>query len=450
MHLHRRYRVQITVRVLLIVGSSLLLAYVIGWTRLYVASVAIAILIVYQIAGLIRYGERTARDLTRFLEAIRFSDFSTGFISGGRGPLFDRLRLAFDEVTDAFQQVRAEREERFRYLEHVVRHVGVALISFRADGEVQFINPAAKRLLEIGHIRHLQDLAIRAPSLPQMLLTLKSGEQARIKVERNGRTLQLQVSATQFRLRDDSYVLASIHDIGSELEEMEMEAWQKLTKVLTHEINNSVAPIASLASTADELLTKEAAANGARQHLSSIRDVHEAVRIIERRSRALVHFVDTYRSFTRIQRPSFEIFPAGDLLARVRRLLSGQIAAGAVECEIVAEPEDLVLTADPELMEQVMINLLLNAIDAVEGRPKARITLRAHVDYRGVPTLQVCDNGPGIPEDVQEHIFVPFFTTKEHGSGIGLSLSRQIMRLHGGSLQVQSEPGKGAVFTLRF
>ena len=144
------------------------------------------------------------------------------------------------------------------------------------------------------------------------------------------------------------------------------------------------------------------------------------------------------------------MLPAAPLLDRVHRLLKAQFDAQGVSCEVAVTPEDLHLTADPELIEQVLINLLINALEAVAGRAEAHVALSASVDERGLPMIQVRDNGPGIPADVQARIFVPFFTTKEEGSGIGLSLSRQIMRLHGGSLNVRSEPGRGAVFTMRF
>jgi two-component system, NtrC family, nitrogen regulation sensor histidine kinase NtrY len=444
----KQYRVQIILRVLLIVGTSLLLAYFIGWTRYYEVWVIVAILIFGQISALVRYGEKTARDVNRFLESIRASDFSVGFTGRERGLIFERLRDSFEDVTEAFRRIRAEREERSRYLEHVVQNVRVALIAFRKNGDVEFMNPSAKRILSVSHIKTVHELTDRSETLVQTLLSLRMGDQALVRLEFEGRLLNLQISATQFRLGEDIYVLASMHDIGDELEEREMEAWQRLTRVLTHEIMNSVAPIASLASTADGLLHKVAKSDNAAETL--LEDVREAMRVIERRSRALMHFIDTYRCFSQIPAPSFEMFSAAELLTRVRRLLSTRIADGLVECQIIVDPQDLMLIADPELIEQVLINLVFNALDAVDGRDEARIILRAHTDERGIPIVQVCDNGPGIPLDVQEHIFVPFFTTKEHGSGIGLSLSRQIMRLHGGTVHFQSIPNVETVFSIRF
>jgi signal transduction histidine kinase len=269
-----------------------------------------------------------------------------------------------------------------------------------------------------------------------------------VRVEEEDRTLQLAVRVSRFQLQGEPHALASIQDLRNELEEKEMEAWQQLTSVLTHEIMNSVAPISSLASTAHRRL-QTSDENGTVSD-DAAADVREAVDTIERRSESLINFVDAYRSFSDIPSPEYEVIDAEDLLDNVRRLLRAQIEEQALSVTISVDPPDLTLTADPDLLDQVLINLALNAIQAVEDQKEARIELRAYVDRRSRPVIQVEDNGPGIPSDVQEKIFVPFFTTKEDGSGIGLSLSRQIMRLHGGSISVRSTPDEGTVFTLRF
>jgi signal transduction histidine kinase len=244
-----------------------------------------------------------------------------------------------------------------------------------------------------------------------------------------------------------------MHDIQNELEEKEMSSWQNLIRVLTHEIMNSIAPIASLASTANGLLASECVADvaeGAGGRNERIRDVCDAVETIEKRSRGLIGFIEKYRELTRIPQPQFQIVRVSELAARVESLMREQIAQSAVEFRTRVEPHSLEITADPALIEQVLINLCKNALEAVTAREKARIDLAAGVDHRGSPVIKVVDNGRGIPEDVAERIFIPFFTTKPGGSGIGLSLSRQIMRLHKGTLSLGATPGGETVFTLRF
>jgi len=453
--MHKRFRFQIALRVGGLIAAALALAYLIGWTQLYEVAVLVGLLMAYQVANLVHYVEKITRDLTRFLESVRYADFSQGFTSEGRGPLFARLRDAFEEVTSEFRRIRAEKEEQVRYLENVVQHLGIALISYRADGTVELMNTAARRLLRTGPIRNIEALERVSEPLVGALRDLDSGEQSMVRVAEEDRTLQLAVHVSRFRLRNEAHALASIQDLRNELEEKEMEAWQQLTRVLTHEIMNSVAPISSLASTAHRLLSEAPASpNGTPpQELSEIaEDAREAVQTIERRSKGLISFVDSYRSFTKIPNPSFKVLEVQELFDDVRRLLRVQIEEHALDLRINVAPEDLQVSADPELIEQVLINLVLNAMQAVEDEPEPRIELRARIDRRSRPVLQVIDNGPGIPPDVQEKIFVPFFTTKEDGSGIGLSLSRQIMRLHGGALTVRSDPDADAetVFTLRF
>jgi len=479
--LHRRFRIQIIARLVGIVAAVGGTYLLVTEAAMYELALVTAIAVVYQVVQLIRYAEKTARDLTRFLESVRYADFSQGFTSGGRGPLFDRLRDAFRDVTSEFRRVRAEKEEQVRYLENVVQHIGIPLISFRDDGTVELMNRAARRLLRTGPIRNVEALTDLSTELVGHLRDLEPGKQAMVRVTEDDRTMQLSVSVSRFRLRDEAHAIATIQDLRNELEEKEMEAWQQLTRVLTHEIMNSVAPISSLASTANRLLadvptsrgdgapdgTEPTAGDGSRDpgeqpdkqpdepptdaDLKEVTaDAREAVETIERRSKGLISFVDSYRSFTKIPNPKFEVLEAHEMFENVRRLLRVQIEEHDLTCEVKVNPDPLEFTADPELIEQVLINLTLNAIQAVEGRDDARIEMRARIDRRSRPVLQIIDNGPGIPPDVQERIFVPFFTTKEDGSGIGLSLSRQIMRLHGGTLTVRSEANVETAFTLRF
>jgi signal transduction histidine kinase len=449
----KRYRVQVGLRIGAIVALAGLGAYLIAGPAFYGGAVLAGLCILWLAISTVHYTESAMRDMTRFLESVRYADFSQGFTAEGKGPLFEDLSEAFEAVTEAFRRIRAEREEQVHYLENIVQHLGIALIAYRDDGHVELMNTRTRRLLRTGPIRNIDALERVSPTLVETLRTLDSGEQAMVRVTEDDRTLQLAVRVSRFRLRDETHALASIQDLRNELEEKEMEAWQQLTRVLTHEIMNSVAPISSLASTANRLLRDvPAPANGEQTDPSEIaEDAREAVQTIERRSKGLISFVDSYRSFTKIPNPTFEMLSAQELFDNVRRLLRVQIEEHDLDLQIQVDPPDLQITADPEMIEQVLINLVLNAIQAVERQSDARITLRAHVDLRrSRPVLQVADNGPGIPPDVQEKIFVPFFTTKEDGSGIGLSLSRQIMRLHGGSISVHSAGGDGTVFTLRF
>jgi two-component system nitrogen regulation sensor histidine kinase NtrY len=446
---YKHFRFQVILRILLLFAFLILLLVLLLRSSLYSLIIIAGGLTLYQVYSLIRYVEKTNRDLARFFQAIRYSDFSQSFKSEKRGSSFDALEKSFTAVINAFRKTRAEKEEHYRYLQTVVEHVGVGLIVFQPKGEVELVNNAAKKLLQIARLKNIHSLRSLSPQLVETLLQIKPRESSLVKVDGTGEALQLTLYATEFKLRGQVYRLVSIQNIQSELEEKELESWQKLIRVLTHEIMNSVTPISSLASTAGGLL-HESAKPGDPSGREIFEDIREAVRTIEKRSQGLLHFVDAYRNLTLIQKPKFQICPVGDLFSSVHRLMQANILEKSVTFRMVVEPETLELTADPELVEQVLINLMLNALQAVERRKKPAIEMNASLDKRGRILIQVTDNGPGISEEELDKVFIPFYSTKEAGSGIGLSLSRQIMRLHRGTIGVQSEPEKGTVFTLRF
>jgi two-component system nitrogen regulation sensor histidine kinase NtrY len=449
---YKKFRFSCIIRVILLGLSCLCFFFVLFKTELYAALLIIGLLIVYQIYSLIHYVEKTNRDLTRFFTSIRYSDFSQTFKDDGLGTSFEALRKAFAEVMNAFRKTRTEKEEHYRYLQTVVQHVGIGLIAFQPNGDVELINTAAKRLLRVPSLKNIQSLESFSKSLFETLQNIKPRERALIKVEDNDESLHLALYATGFKLRGQNFLLVSIQNIHSELEEKEIEAWQKLIRVLTHEIMNSITPIASLASTINELIREswKFRRQDEKIETESLTDIHDAAQTIQKRSQGLLHFVDAYRNLTLIQKPNFQIFQVKELFTRVEKLMQTNIKIKAISFGHKIEPKSLELAADPELIEQVLINLLLNALHALEGQKNAKIDLDAKLDGRGRIVIQVKDNGPGITEENLEKIFIPFFSTREGGSGIGLSLSRQIMRLHHGSIGAHSEPGVETIFTLRF
>jgi len=450
--IYKNFRSNCIVRVILIGASFGLFFYLLFQTSLYSATFIIGIIILYQVYALIHYVEKTNRDLTRFFQSIKYEDFSQTFKENGLGPSFDELKSAFAEVSNAFRKARSEKEEHYRYLQTVVQHVAIGLIAYKPDGEVELVNTAAKRLLKVSHLRNIKSLESLSKNLVKTLFQLKPRENALVKVETESELLHLALYATEFKLRGENLTLVSLQNIHSELEEKEMEAWQKIIRVLTHEIMNSITPIASLTSTINELLTKayRKEISGEKLDDEVLNDIQQALQTIQKRSQGLLHFVDAYRNLTIIPKPSFQIFPIQELFKRVEKLMQANIAETDASFKVRIEPPSLELTADPGLIEQVLINLLLNAFQAVDAQKEAKIELNARLDERGRVIIQVADNGPGIPEENLEKIFVPFFSTKEGGTGIGLSLSRQIMRLHRGGISVHSVPNVQTVFTLVF
>jgi nitrogen fixation/metabolism regulation signal transduction histidine kinase len=324
-----------------------------------------------------------------------------------------------------------------------VRHIGVGLIVFQPDGEVELINKAAKQLLGINQLKNIKFLQSLSPKLVNTLLKLKPREKNTVKIDIDNETLHLSLYGTEFKMGETTYFLVSLQNIHSELEETEIEAWQKLIRVLTHEIMNSVTPISSLASTINGLVKENMVSE-------ALTDIQDAAQTIKKRSQGLMHFVDAYRNLTLIKKPKFRIFQIQELFSRVEKLMQSDFKDKGIQFTVKVQPQTLELTADTELIEQVLINLLLNAQQAVEGCKNAEVNLEARLDKRGKIVLEVRDNGPGIPKENMEKIFIPFFSTKEEGSGIGLSLSRQIMRLHKGSIGVHSKPYSETSILLSF
>jgi two-component system nitrogen regulation sensor histidine kinase NtrY len=422
-------------------------------TSLYVTSFIIGLIIIIEIFSLIYFVEKTNRDLSRFLASIKYSDFSHSFSHSLKGKSFIELNQAFTEVVSEFQRARTEKEEQYRYLQTVVQHIGLGILSFDQEGEVDLINTAAKRLLKLNYLKNINSLAVSARPLYEALYNLVPGEKILVRLDSDGESMTLSIYPTEFKMRQRLITLVSMQNIESELAEQEMAAWQKLIRVLTHEIMNSVTPIASLASTINEMMGQvETSPESGKVSMSSEdkTDIHDAVATIEKRSQGLLHFIDAYRSLTRIPVPNFQIFPITELFKRVYPLLKEQLDNGGIQLSVKIEPESLELTADPDLVEQVLINLMMNAIQALKDKEDGKIELLSYLNEHDRVIIAVVDNGPGIPEDIRDRVFTPFYTTKKTGSGIGLSLSRQIMRLHKGNITFNSIPDEKTTFIMRF
>jgi len=447
----KNYRIHVVIRVLILIASAFLLAYLLTFTQYHISAAVLGLIIVFQVFALVRYTEITNRKLTSFLQSIKHADFSSSFTDQGMGKSFDELNVAFNEVIREFRKYRSEREEHLNYLYTVIQHVSIGIIAFREDGIIDQYNQAVLQLFNIKKIRHLDDLKEVKSDLPDQLRNLKAGNKILIKLFIDDEILQIAVSATQFRMRGHEYTLISLQNIHNELEEKEIESWQNLIRVLTHEIMNSITPISSLAGTVKEMLIDESDGVLKLNNPDSddIESISSALSTIGRRSQGLLNFVEIYRNLTRIPKPNFRYFRISDMLANIRQLLQPKTDPLGIRCNCVIQPPDLMVTADPDLLEQVIINLLLNALDAVNGRENPVIVLHAS-ELSGKVKIEVKDNGVGIKPDIMDKIFMPFFTSKKHGSGIGLSLSRQIMHLHKGTISVKSKPEEGSTFTLMF
>jgi nitrogen fixation/metabolism regulation signal transduction histidine kinase len=448
---YRRFRLSVVVQVVLIQLACIVAAYLIVATSYYATIALVTIVLGVQVATLLHYVQRTNRDLSRFLLTIEHSDFSQTFAAEPPTGAFGRLADAFERVLDRFRETRSAKEEQSAYLNTLVQHVPIAVIAVDGSGQIDILNNAARKLFSVAELRNLHDLKSFGREFAGDILRLEAGRQELMKVMRSNELFQLNVSATGLRMRGRDLKIVTLQDIRRELEAREVTAWQNLIRVLTHEIMNSVTPISSLAATAGELLT-DAQVSGAAgpSAADAVRDAKDAVDTIAQRGAGLIHFVESYRRLTHLPKPTVSKFSAAELFSRIRQLMARDLEARSVTLKQSVDGEVAELSADPELIEQAIINLVRNAIDAMTDVVSPQITMSAHVDASGRPTIAIADNGHGMDETVRENIFVPFYTTKRDGTGVGLSVVQQIMRSHQGSVEVASAVGQGTEIRLVF
>ena len=406
--------------------------------------------IIIQTILLIKYIEKTNFYLTNFLEAIRFSEFTGTFHISGLGRSYDELKKSFANVMSDFQKIRLEKEQQQHYLKNVIQHIGIGLIAFQKDGSVEMINNAAKKLFRIYNLKNIQMLDEFSSEISQKLMTIKPGERAMVKIQDSEDFLQLSIFSSEFKIGINSVTLVSIQNIQSEMDRQEFDAWQKLIRVLTHEIMNSITPIASLSETIMSMLENVNTELPKKEVEETLSDISSAIKTIGKRSNGLVHFVQSYRNLTKIPTPNYEIIPLRKMFESMENLLEKQFKEADITFSTIVNPSSLELTADNNLIEQILINLIKNASEALKATPNAKLELQASLGDRGKVLIHLKDNGPGILPEVLDKVFIPFFTTKQTGTGIGLSLSKQIMRLHGGTISCVSKLNEETIFTLKF
>lgn len=408
-----------------------------------------SIIIIGQLVELYRFTSQTNRKLTRFLESVKYSDFLSGFANDNKlGRSFRELNTAFNEVLEAFRNTRTEKEEHWQYLNTIVQQVRTGIISFDPDGQVQLMNTNAKRFIGIASLKNVNELADTNPKLYQALMEVQSGKSTLYK---SGNEYLLTLQATELRIRGNTVKLVTLQNIQNELQKQELDAWQNLTRVLRHEIMNSITPISSLTSTLREILDHDMTKVENHYELQSegAEDLREGLTTIENRSKGLIKFIDAYREYTSLPQPKIKSIRVNDLLEKVAQFMKPELKKTPIQFGYHCDSEYITIQGDEEMIEQVLINLIKNAMEALEQVENPRIELNGSFHDNAV-SIEVIDNGSGIIPEAIERIFIPFFTTKKTGSGIGLALSRQIMQMHNGSLTVKSEPDVKTVFTLNF
>ncbi len=446
------WRSPLVTRVGILVATIVVFAFMLsGSDRNFLVILAVLGAIVFQLAKLVQIVETSNANIASFLDSIRFDDLSQSFKTDSHDPSVQKLHTELNEALAKLRTTRKEKDSEYQFFKNIVQHAAIGLLTFKKDGSIQIINSAAKRLLRITKADRLDDLKGVSEHLVDTFQKLETGGRELVRIKFGDESLQLSVYVIELTLRDEEVKLVSMSNIQSELEEKEMEAWQNLVRVLTHEIMNSVTPISSLAGIVEEDL-KHRMDNQSEMPLKKeeLEDMYLSLQTISKRSAGLIRFVKEFRNLTHIPKPKLADVRLKELLEEMALLHKKELADHTIIINVEVSPSELTVRADKTMIEQVLINLIKNAIQSFDEQLNRVIELRAYSSEKGNPVISVKDNGAGIDVEALEKIFIPFFSTKKSGSGIGLSLSKQIMRQHEGNITVKSKLGEGTEFLLRF
>ena len=447
----KKIYLNIIFRVTLILIFSLLAGYFVFDVKSLRFSIILIFAISISTINLITYLNSTNRKIRFFFDSVRNDDSNLYFPVDAKENTFSELYESMNRVNRQIQHLKIENRQQEQYFQILLEHLATGIITYNDKGFVMHANSSAKRLLSTEVLTHLQQIERIDSKLYHTIMNIKPLERRLVAITTAQGEVQLSLKAASFGKNDKELVILSIQDIKNELDEKELDSWMKLIRVLMHEIMNSITPITSLSESllqiyfnrGNHILPGQVTSN-------AIATTVQGLNVIKDQGRGLMSFVDSYRKLTRVPEPDKKIFRVADLLSRVQVLYNSLENSERIPLSVSLTNSELEIFADQNLISQVLINLLKNALEANENNPDGKIRIGAGIDNNDHPELCVIDNGPGISEANLDEIFVPFFTTKQKGSGIGLSLSKQIMKVHGGKLKVRSYPGKETIFCLSF
>jgi nitrogen fixation/metabolism regulation signal transduction histidine kinase len=439
------------VRVLLLVALSVLSGYLIATGKSLRFSLICFVAIAILTANLISFLNVTNKKIRYFFDSVRNDDSNLFFPVEEKNKTVKEIYGNMNRINEQIQNLKIENRNQEQYFRILIEHLAIGIITFDNKGFILHSNSTARKLLETDVLTHIRQIERVDGKLFQAISSIKPSESRLVPINTERGEIQLALKAASFRTKNDELVILSVHDIKNELDEKEVESWMKLIRILMHEIMNSITPITSLSESLTHIYSNEGKAVLPDQITSkTIATTLQGLNVIRDQGKGLMSFVESYRKLTRIPVPDKKLFRVSDLFNRLQILYDSEGSGSRSELSLSIKDPDLEVFADQNLISQVLINLIKNAHEAIENTPEGRVTISAGRNPDLHPEICVSDNGPGIPPENLDEIFVPFFTTRQNGSGIGLSLSRQIMRVHGGNLKVISAPGRGTTFCLTF
>lgn len=443
----KNFNVQIFIRLAFILSLLLALSWLIPNEK-YVSAIIVGLLLIGLTAGLFYYINSVNDRLARFFDAVRFDDFVMSFEEDNKlGSSFKKLNMSMKAVITAFHETRSETEAQYQFLDSIVNHVKVGLIVHDSKGKIVLMNPACLELLgieKIQEIEHLQNQSKRTHE------AIKKTDPASSQLYFRNEQFQLIIHSEEIKLQNQDLKIISIQNIQSELSQKEIESWQNLSKVLRHEMMNSITPISSLTNTLNQIFVEDFEPKYKDTDLQTVEDIKEALQAIGNRSESLKHFIGSFKEITNIPKPTKSPTNVSRLISSIADLHRSELDNKNVRLEISVIPSSLEIDLDEYLIQQVLVNLVKNGIEALFEVVAPMLKISAYESNDSKILIEVSDNGVGIIPAALSKVTTPFYTTKPEGSGIGLSLSRQIMIAHQGNLQIESEDGIGTKVTLIF
>ncbi len=446
----KKYRIVIISKLFLIILNFGLLIIAFHAEGLYATIFVLISFFIIQIVLLIRYTEKIFNNLAEFLYAFKNKDFMGSYSKNNNAQIDSEIKQSLDYISNEFRKIRIEKEMRNQYLYLVVENIKIAMFCIDNQGNVQFINKAAKQFFKRKSLKNIHSIESWNPLLYETICNLSGNERKILKIRIENENMSLVLQAIEFKMKDRLFKIVNIQNFRSELENQELESWQKLTKVLTHEIMNSITPVMSLTEALKSIIENEEGMPKSIEELNSedINDIYESLKTIAGRSRGLMKFVLSYKEFTGMPKPEFEEIDIQALIQHLIRLILPEYQKDRIEISFAPLPQNVNIIADSELVEQMLINILINARDAMKNIDHKKVEI-VIAEQPNLLIIEISNNGEKIPPENIDRIFIPFFTTKSTGCGIGLSMARQIMSFHKGNISVFSESHK-TTFRLEF
>jgi nitrogen fixation/metabolism regulation signal transduction histidine kinase len=437
-------------RVVMLSMTALGLAFFF-FDELYIWAGLLLFLLILQAVFLINYVNQTNRKIAYFFDAIKNEDFTLRFPEKLSVKSLEELNHSLNMLNDMIQEIHIKKQTQEQYYHEIMKQADIGILTFNQKGHIIYSNPTVERLLQYRPLNHIKQLSQVDMKLYALFEGLRPFDKKLFQLTNEREKRQLALKATAINLNGEDFLLVVVQDIHQELDEKETDSWVRLIRVLTHEIMNTIAPITSISESILKYFKTDKGLVGKEGFTEShIKNMVKGLEVIHEQGKDLVSFVHSYRTLLNVPEPDLKLVPANRLLERVKLLIDRDKDIGQLQIDWVTEPEDLEFFIDEKQITQVLVNLGKNAMQSLKEIESGHIKIIAGLNRSGKKYIEVWDNGPGIPTALLEQVFIPFFTTKTNGTGIGLSLSKQIMRLHGGSLEVHSVPDRETSFVLTF